>query len=147
MKRGATSHIEVLNLKYDKSKISYEDLVRYFFTFHDPTTWNRQGNDKGTQYASTIFYHSEEQRQIAECVIDELQQVIYQKRLPPSARFMGFKVTTALLCSTQFYPAHEKHQEYLLKNPNGYCNHRIRFRWQDIPAEEQLYPPISSFQI
>ena len=56
---GTTTHVEVLHLRFDNTKITYEELVRYFFTFHDPTTWNRQGNDKGTQYASAIFYHSE----------------------------------------------------------------------------------------
>ena len=70
VKQGDTTHVEVLHLKFDNRKISYEELVRFFFTMHDPTTFNKQGNDKGTQYASTIFYHSEAQRKTAELIRD-----------------------------------------------------------------------------
>lgn len=66
---GTTGHVEVLHFRFDSNKINFEELVRYFFTFHDPTTLNRQGNDKGTQYASRIFYHSKQQQDIAEMII------------------------------------------------------------------------------
>ena len=58
---GTTSHVEVLHLRFDPSKVTYEQLCRFFYTFHDPTTFNMQGNDKGTQYASVVFYHTDEQ--------------------------------------------------------------------------------------
>ena len=67
---GTTTHVEVLHFRFDNTVISYEELVKYFFTFHDPTTRNKQGNDNGTQYASCIFYHSEEQKKTAEMVIE-----------------------------------------------------------------------------
>ena len=69
---GDTTHVEVLHFKFDNTKISYEELCRFLFTFHDPTTLNKQGNDKGDRYASRIFYHSEEQRKIAEMVIAQV---------------------------------------------------------------------------
>ena len=67
---GITGHVEVLHMRFDNRLVDYEKLVRFFFTFHDPTTWNKQGNDKGTQYASVIFYHNEKQREIAQMVKD-----------------------------------------------------------------------------
>ncbi len=116
-------------MKFDKSETTYEDLVRHFFTFHDPTTNNRQGNDKGTQYASTIFFHDMEQKAIAEKVCGEVQDLISNKKLKA---YQSFRVTTKVSSSETFYPAHLAHQEYLQKNTNGYCNHRIRFNWEDV---------------
>ena len=63
---GTTGHVEVFHIRFDKRKTTFEELCKFLFTFHDPTTPNQQGNDKGTQYASTIFYHNEEQKKIAE---------------------------------------------------------------------------------
>eukprot|EP01083_Nonionella_stella_P160561 525052_1 len=93
-----------------------------FFLFHDPTTMDRQGNDVGTQYASAIFVSNEEQKKIAKDVIAELQSALDGG----TARYTGTKVATAVHDYTEFYPAQDEHQEYLMKNPSGYCNHRLR---------------------
>mmetsp|Transcript_6571 Transcript_6571/g.10569 ORF Transcript_6571/g.10569 Transcript_6571/m.10569 type:complete len:151 (+) Transcript_6571:226-678(+) len=128
---GETGHVEVLHFRYDKRKVSYEQLVRYFFQFHDPTTFNKQGNDKGTQYASTIFYHNDEQKKVAEMVSEQMQDLLTDKKVP-QAKYVGFKVVTKISPAKKFFPAHKEHQEYLMKNPKGYCNHRIRFKWDDV---------------
>ena len=130
--RGDTTHVEVLHIKFDKNVVSYEELVKYLFTFHDATTKDKQGNDRGTQYASTVFYHSEEQRLIAEKVINQVQDLVEEKKIP---KYTGFKVMTNLSKATEFYPAHKEHQEYLLNNPKGYCNHRPRFDWAEVNDE------------
>jgi peptide-methionine (S)-S-oxide reductase len=92
--------------------------------FHDPTTKNRQGNDAGTQYASVIFVNDDVQKQIAEEVTAELQQAVNDGKV----KYEGKTVETAIVPMQKYYPAHEEHQEYLMKNPYGYCNHRFRFK-------------------
>jgi peptide methionine sulfoxide reductase MsrA len=129
--------VEVLNVDYDPAKVDYKALVRHFFTFHDPTTLDRQGNDRGTQYASVIFYHDEEQKAAANeastaqpfittaarsmsyanplmQVIAELQARLDKKAINFVRRFEGDRVTTTLRPASQFIPAHEEHQEYLV---------------------------------
>lgn len=115
----------VYDFEFDGTKETYEKLVKHFFTFHDPTTLNRQGNDAGTQYASAIFYYSDEQMEIAEKVKAELQMFLDQKKV---TQYYGKSVTTAIVPATIFYPAQEDHQAYLEKNPWGYCNHAYRFK-------------------
>jgi peptide-methionine (S)-S-oxide reductase len=112
---GRTGHAEVLYLEYDPSKVKYDELVQFFFRMHDPTTKDRQGNDKGTQYRSVIFYYTPEQKEIAERVTHEIQ-----------ARFKDPIVTT-IEPASEFYKAEEYHQQYLEKNPQGYCNHYLRW--------------------
>jgi len=114
---GKTGHAEVIQVEYKPDKVNYRDLVHFFFRMHDPTTLNRQGNDVGTQYRSAIFYHSDEQKKVAEEVIKEVQE----KRYPNA------KITTELAPATEFWKAEDYHQEYLIKNPDGYCNHRLRW--------------------
>lgn len=126
---GSTGHVEVLQIKFDPAVVAYEDLLKFFFSFHDPTTLNRQGNDAGTQYASAIFVHTPEQREIAQKVKAEVQSLLDKGGKLP---YEGGKVATSIAEATTFYPAHEEHQNYLLKNPGGYCNHRIRFNWADL---------------
>lgn len=107
---GATGHAEVVQLDYDPAVIGYRDLLEVFFTIHDPTTPNRQGNDVGTQYRSIVLYHDEEQRQIAEQVLAEQQG---QWNAP---------VVTELVPLERFYPAEIEHQEYYARNPGQpYC--------------------------
>jgi peptide-methionine (S)-S-oxide reductase len=121
---GATGHVEVYDFEFSGGNNYYRELVKYFFQFHDPTTLNRQGNDRGTQYASVIYCYTDEQVEIAKSVKEELQELIN------SGKIKGYKekvVTTDIRRSTKFYPAHQEHQDYLMQNPNGYCNHRIRF--------------------
>lgn len=109
---GRTGHAEVCQIQFDPEQISYEDMLEVFFNTHDPTTLNRQGNDVGTQYRSTIFYHSDEQKEIAERVKDELDKSGTWKN----------PLVTEIVPFTKFYPAEDYHQNYFRDNPNqGYC--------------------------
>ncbi len=107
-----TGHAEVVQIKFDPEQLSFEDLLKVYFTVHDPTQLNRQGNDIGTSYRSAIFYHSDEQKQIAEKVIDEItKEGIYDK-----------PIVTEVTAFNKFWPAEDYHQEYFANNPNQpYC--------------------------
>jgi peptide-methionine (S)-S-oxide reductase len=108
-----TGHNEVVRVVFDPERISYEDLLRLFWEAHDPTQGMRQGNDVGTQYRSGIYYYSEAQREAAERSRDA-----YQQRLSA----VGFgEITTEILPAPEFYYAEDHHQQYLAKNPYGYC--------------------------
>ncbi len=109
---GITGHAEVVQVTFDPKVISYRNLLRVFFTVHDPTTLNRQGADVGTQYRSVIFYHSDEQKQVAREVIKEIKkEELWDK-----------EIVTAVSPFKAFYRAEEYHQEYFRRNPNqGYC--------------------------
>mmetsp|Transcript_14645 Transcript_14645/g.21598 ORF Transcript_14645/g.21598 Transcript_14645/m.21598 type:complete len:186 (+) Transcript_14645:83-640(+) len=120
---GSTGHVEVLRIEFNDPEKYFEELIKFFFMFHDPTTKNRQGNDVGTQYASWIFVGDDEQSRISSRVKDELQQMIDSKKVS----YFGNTITTEISPMNEFYPAHEEHQEYLMKNPNGYCNHQYHF--------------------
>ena len=103
---GETGHAEVTLITFDPAVTTFRDLLEVFFTVHDPTTLNRQGNDVGTQYRSVIFYHSEEQKRIAEKLIEEL----------------GPEVVTEVSPAGKFYVAEDYHQEYFRNNSNQpYC--------------------------
>ena len=128
---GRTGHVEVYDLEFTGGEEAFEKLVRYFFQFHDPTTLNKQGNDSGTQYASVIYCSDESQVKIANNIKEELQLILDCRGL---SCFKGLNVTTDIRKRTKFYPAHDAHQRYLEKNPNGYCNHKLRFeKWPKIP--------------
>jgi peptide methionine sulfoxide reductase msrA/msrB len=116
VKTGATGHAEAIRVVFDPARLSYEDLLRYFFRLHDPTTANRQGNDIGTQYRSAIFVAGEDQRQVAERVI---RQVDASGAWPR-------RVVTQVVPAGPFYPAEDYHQDYLQKHPNGYTCHYLR---------------------
>jgi len=123
---GNSGYIEVLNVVLNNPTPElFEELIRFFFTFHDPTTKNRQGNDYGSQYASVIFCSDNEQVQITRKVRSELQSGLEQKKLKCFAKN---EVSTGIVEYTRFVKAHAEHQEYLAKHPLGYCNHRIRFK-------------------
>ncbi len=110
---GRTGHNEVVLVVFDPNKVSYEELVRVFFESHDPTQGMRQGNDVGTQYRSGIYVADEEQRRVAEAA-----RAAYQRKL----REAGFdEITTEIRDAGPFYYAEEYHQQYLAKNPGGYC--------------------------
>mmetsp|Transcript_2221 Transcript_2221/g.6030 ORF Transcript_2221/g.6030 Transcript_2221/m.6030 type:complete len:266 (-) Transcript_2221:392-1189(-) len=126
---GSTGHVEVLHMAFDPAKVDYETMCRFFFTFHDPTTKDRQGNDRGTQYASVIFAHSDAQSETAKRVRSELQDAVSAKKVKA---FQTDTVHTAILPATTFYPAEAEHQQYLENNPRGYCNHGIRFSWNSL---------------
>lgn len=109
---GATGHAEVVQITFNPSVISYRDLLRIFFTIHDPTTLNRQGADVGTQYRSIILYHNETQKQTALEVMEE----VAQQGLWPN------RIVTELKPFDAFYPAEEYHQRYFARNPlQPYC--------------------------
>ncbi len=109
---GATGHAEAVQVSFDPAVISYRDLLRIFFTMHDPTTLNRQGADVGTQYRSAIFYHSPQQKQEAEAVIAEVAA---------SGAWPG-RIVTEVAPLDVFYPAEEYHRDYYRRNPRqGYC--------------------------
>ncbi|BAZ68589.1 MAG: peptide-methionine (S)-S-oxide reductase MsrA [Pelatocladus maniniholoensis HA4357-MV3] len=110
---GMTGHNEVVLVVYDPKVISYTDLLKTFWENHDPTQGMRQGNDVGTQYRSGIYVYSEEQKKLAEASRDQ-----YQKAL--SSADYG-NITTEILNAPEFYYAEDYHQQYLDKNPGGYC--------------------------
>ena len=126
---GHTGHIEVLHVLFDHTKVAYEELVKFFFTFHDPTQPDRQMNDTGTQYASAIFYHSDEQKEVAQKIKDLVQQKIEEGAIK---KFENSSVCTHILSATKFWPAEDYHQRYLESQPWGYCNHSYRFDWDKI---------------
>lgn len=111
--QGNTQHAEVILIDFDEQQISYTQLLNVFFTTHDPTTLNRQGNDIGTQYRSVIYYFDNEQKQQAEQVIESLEDE-------------GLNIVTELSPVPMFYPAEEYHQNFFARNPSqGYCNFSI----------------------
>jgi peptide-methionine (S)-S-oxide reductase len=122
--KGSTGYVEVLFVELRHPEVYFEELIRFFFMFHDPTTLNQQGNDKGTQYGSWIFCADEAQEKIAEKVYRQLQDLITAGSLP--GVYERPKISTKIIGLSNFVPAHEEHQEYLFKNPKGYCNHRLR---------------------
>lgn len=113
---GKTGHAEAVEIVFDPDKISYEQLLGYFFRMHDPTTLNQQHNDIGTQYRSAIFYHGDAQRETAEKV---------KAQVDKSGKWKA-PVVTQIIKATPFYPAEEYHQDYLQKHPNGYNCHFLR---------------------
>ncbi len=109
---GATGHAEVVQVQFDPAELDYADLLRVFFTIHDPTTLNRQGADAGTQYRSAIFTHSEEQAATAAAVMAEIAD----------ARVYDGKLVTEVLPAPAFYRAEPEHDRYFERNPYaGYC--------------------------
>jgi peptide-methionine (S)-S-oxide reductase len=109
---GTTGHAECVEVTYDPSKITYQELLEAFFRSHDPTTLNRQGADVGTQYRSVIFYHNDEQKQLAETAKAELNK----------AGAYANPIVTEISPATTFYEAEAYHQSYFAKNPEqGYC--------------------------
>jgi peptide-methionine (S)-S-oxide reductase len=126
---GDTGYVEVAHVLFDSSKVQYEELVRFFYTFHDPTTRDRQGNDAGSQYASVIFVHSDEQRQAAKAVSGKLDALMSEGKLRV---FSSSKVVTQVHKANPYVPAELDHQRYLETNSRGYCNHGKYFEWEDI---------------
>ncbi len=110
---GRTGHNEVVRVVFDPAKVSYEALLKTFWESHDPTQGMRQGNDVGTQYRSGIYVYSPEQRRLAEASLEAYQRVL---------KAAGYgTITTEILDAPEFYYAEDYHQQYLAKNPMGYC--------------------------
>ena len=109
---GRTGHAEVIQVKFDPEIVTCREILEVFFAVHDPTTLNRQGNDAGTQYRSAIFYHTPEQKQLAEQVIQSVG----------GGKVWDDPIVTEVVPAAAFYPAEEYHQEYFKRNPHqGYC--------------------------
>jgi peptide-methionine (S)-S-oxide reductase len=133
---GTTGHAEVVQIHYDGNMVSYQDLLTIFFGIHDPTTLNRQGADVGTQYRSAIFYHDEEQKDIAEKFIRDLEM----------QKVFDNPIVTEVMPVDKFYMAEDYHQEYFAKNPyQGYCMavvspkvSKFRKHFQDLLKKEAV---------
>jgi len=109
---GTTGHAECVEVTFDPSKVSYQELLQAFFRSHDPTTLNRQGADVGTQYRSVIFYHNDQQKRLAETAKEELNK----------AGAYNDPIVTEISPASTFYKAEAYHQNYFANNPNqGYC--------------------------
>lgn len=114
---GTTGHAEVVQVEYNPTVINTEKILEVFFFIHDPTQLNRQGNDVGTQYRSAVFYHNDEQKTLAQKLIDELN----------ASGNLKSKVVTEVTKFEKFYPAEDYHQDYFNKNPGqGYCSAVVR---------------------
>jgi peptide-methionine (S)-S-oxide reductase len=118
--RNHGSHAEGIEIVFDPTKTSYRDLLEFFFQIHDPSTPNRQGNDRGPSYRSAIFYTGDMQKQIAEDTI---------KDVDASGLWPG-KVVTEIEAAGDFWEAEPEHQDYLERVPNGYTCHFIRPNWK-----------------
>ncbi|HEX6821962.1 MAG TPA: peptide-methionine (S)-S-oxide reductase MsrA [Candidatus Sulfotelmatobacter sp.] len=124
--RNHGTHAEAVEIIFDPEKLSYRTLLEFFFQVHDPTTLNRQGNDRGTSYRSAIFYTSEEQKRIA---IETIADV------DASGIWPG-KVVTEVAPAGAFWEAEPEHQDYLQRHPNGYTCHFIRPNWR-LPQQHE----------
>jgi len=118
--RNHGGHAEALEILFDPSKITYRELLEFFFQIHDPTTRNRQGNDVGTSYRSAIFYTTDEQRHVAEDTIADVEA---------SGLWPG-KVVTEVVPAREFWGAEPEHQDYLQRIPGGYTCHFVRPGWR-----------------
>lgn len=113
---GRTGHAEAVEVVYDPARVSYKELLTTFWEWHDPTSGNRQGPDVGTQYRSVIFTHD----------ADQAAAAARSKRLLEQAKVFPRPITTEIVPAGPFYQAEDYHQQYLAKNPGGYCSHRLQ---------------------
>jgi peptide-methionine (S)-S-oxide reductase len=127
--RNHGTHAEAIEIEFDPSQISYRTLLEFFFQVHDPTTLNRQGNDRGLSYRSAIFYTTDEQRRVAEETIADVNA---------SGLWPG-KVVTQLVPASAFWEAEPEHQDYLERYPKGYTCHFIRPNWT-LPRRASVQP-------
>jgi peptide-methionine (S)-S-oxide reductase len=118
--RNHGTHAEAVEIIFDPARISYREILEFFFQIHDPSTRNRQGNDVGTSYRSAIFYTSEEQKRIAEDTIADVDA---------SGLWPG-KAVTEVVPATDFWEAEPEHQDYLERYPGGYTCHFVRPNWR-----------------
>lgn len=116
VKKGTTNHAEAVQILFDPKQTTVQNILTFFFKMHDPTTLNQQGNDRGTQYRSAIFYHNDAQKAVAQKMIEHVN----------ASGAWKAPVVTQLVPYTQFWKAEEYHQKYLIKNPDGYTCHWVR---------------------
>jgi peptide-methionine (S)-S-oxide reductase len=124
--RNHGSHAEAIEIMFDPARIGYRDLLEFFFQIHDPSTLNRQGNDRGTSYRSAIFYTSDEQKRVAEDTIADVN----------ASGLWPAKVVTEVTPAGDFWEAEPEHQDYLEHYPQGYTCHFIRPDWK-LPRRAQ----------
>ncbi|MDB5363291.1 MAG: msrA-2 [Rhodospirillales bacterium] len=118
--RNHGNHAEAIEIVFDPARTSYRTLLEFFFQIHDPSTLNRQGNDRGASYRSAIFYTNDEQRKVA---IDTIADV-------DASRLWPGKVVTEVVPAGDFWEAEPEHQDYLERIPNGYTCHFVRTNWK-----------------
>ncbi len=118
--RNHGNHAEAVEIIFDPDKLSYRTLLEFFFQLHDPSTPNRQGNDRGASYRSAIYYTTPEQKQVAEDTIADVNA---------SGLWPG-KVVTEVTAASDFWEAEPEHQDYLERIPNGYTCHFVRPNWK-----------------
>jgi peptide-methionine (S)-S-oxide reductase len=118
--RNHGTHAEAIEITFDPTRLSYRDILEFFFQIHDPTTLNRQGNDVGLSYRSAIFYTSQDQKRVAEQTIADVNA---------SGLWPG-KVVTEVVPAGDFWQAEPEHQDYLERIPNGYTCHYVRPNWK-----------------
>lgn len=116
VRTGKTGHAESIRIVFDPQRLSFAQLLEWFFRMHDPTTPNQQGNDRGSQYRSAIFYHTSAQKDAANKVIEKIQNSGTWRK----------PIVTEVTAFTSFFPAEVYHQDYLQKNPGGYTCHYLR---------------------
>lgn len=126
--RNHGTHAEALEIIFDPAKVSYRQILEFFFQIHDPSTRNRQGNDAGTSYRSAIFYTSEAQKRIAEATIADVD----------ASRLWPGKVVTELSPAGDFWEAEPEHQDYLERYPAGYTCHFVRPEWKLRAREDAI---------
>lgn len=126
--RNHGTHAEAIEIEFDNSKISYRELLEFFFQIHDPTTFNRQGNDIGTSYRSAIFYLNDKQRDVARETIANID----------ASGFLPDKIVTELAPAGEFWVAEPEHQDYLERNPDGYTCHYVRHNWKLSFPKDQI---------
>jgi len=118
--RNHGNHAEAIEITFDPAKTSYRTLLEFFFQIHDPSTLNRQGNDRGASYRSAIFYTSDDQRKVAEDTIADVD----------ASDLWPGKVVTEVVPASDFWAAEPEHQDYLERIPNGYTCHFVRKDWK-----------------
>ncbi len=138
--KGVINHTEVVEVVYDDSKVSTQTLIRSFWELHDPTQGDRQGNDRGNNYRSALYYTNDEQKAIAEATRQTYQKLLTQA---------GYgAITTEIKALEKFYPAESYHQDYLAKNPNGYCpNHATGVTFDKEKPKGNLLSPLGGKEI
>jgi peptide-methionine (S)-S-oxide reductase len=120
VKTGATGHAEAIRIEYDPERISYRQLIEFFFQIHDPTTLNRQGNDIGSQYRSAIFFLNKAQEETARGTIADFEK----------SGVYGRKIMTEVVAAGPWFDAEAYHQDYLVTYPDGYTCHFVRPEWK-----------------
>ena len=146
--RGNTGHAEAVLFDYNPKEVDYASLCHFFFRMHNPTTKNRQGNDVGSQYRSAIFVFDEAQRGTAEHVMRQWNGENRSLLAKIEEKFgAGQRIATTVESAGEWHNAGEEHQEYLARNPGGYCNHKIYIQKTDVEEELEAKHTVSRSEL